>query len=129
MRAGRLRPGVRAVRGRAADVVEDARRRGVEPHLVGPVAGKAELLEAVAGALEFPGWVGRNWDALADALRDLSWLPAGPRALVWVGSVRLRDADPAAYGTALSVLGDAADAAARTERPLTVLLVPDPSGT
>lgn len=40
------------------------------------IASREALLDACATALEFPGWYGRNWDALADCLRDLSWLPA-----------------------------------------------------
>ena len=43
---------------------------------------KEELLSAVAGALEFPGYFGGNWDALDECLRDLSWLPAPGYALV-----------------------------------------------
>jgi RNAse (barnase) inhibitor barstar len=35
---------------------------------------KAELLVAFAKAFEFPDWWGRNWDALQDCMRDLSWL-------------------------------------------------------
>ena len=41
-----------------------------------PVRDKAALFERVATALEFPDWFGHNWDALADCLGDLSWLPA-----------------------------------------------------
>ena len=41
-----------------------------------PVRDKAALFEHVATALEFPDWFGHNWDALADCLGDLSWLPA-----------------------------------------------------
>lgn len=37
---------------------------------------KAGALELIGEALQFPDWVGDNWDALADALNDLSWLPA-----------------------------------------------------
>lgn len=33
-----------------------------------------ELFDALEKALELPEWFGRNWDALSDALRDLSWL-------------------------------------------------------
>ena len=121
-----LRPGVRAVRGRrsVADVVADVERRGAVAHLVGPAGSKAELLDGFAAAMRFPHWVGRNWDALADALGDLSWLPAGPQAVVWVGPRRLEDADPAAYRIALDVLEDAARTSDR--HPLTVLLVPEP---
>jgi hypothetical protein len=109
------------VRRPAAEVVADAERLGAMAHMVGPAASKAELLEEFARALEFPAWVGRNWDALADALGDLSWLPAGPHVVVWVGSEALREAHPAA----LDVLRHATSASAGTARPLTVLLAPE----
>ena len=38
---------------------------------------KEQLLDAFARPLSFPVTFGRNWDALADALQDLSWHPAG----------------------------------------------------
>lgn len=38
------------------------------------VRGKGEFLAAVAQAVKAPIWFGKNWDALADALGDLSWL-------------------------------------------------------
>ncbi len=34
---------------------------------------KNDLLDAVARALAFPEWFGRNWDALLDCLADLGW--------------------------------------------------------
>ncbi len=40
------------------------------------VQGKGEFLAAVAQAIKAPEWFGNNWDALADALGDLSWQPA-----------------------------------------------------
>lgn len=122
----RLRPGLRSVRGRrsADEVIEDVRDRGMTPHPARPAATKAELLDAVAEALGFPAWTGRNWDALADALADLSWLPAGPHVLVWPAPERLRVADPAAYETAVDVLRGASHGSAGSARPLTVLLVP-----
>ncbi|MGW7455803.1 barstar family protein, partial [Streptomyces sp. NPDC054787] len=39
------------------------------------VRGKAELMARCGDALRLPDWFGGNWDALADAVRDLSWLP------------------------------------------------------
>ena len=39
-------------------------------------ADKDAVLACFARALRFPEWFGGNWDALADALADLSWLPA-----------------------------------------------------
>ena len=37
---------------------------------------KAALLDAIAAAFQFPGYFGRNWDALIDCWSDMSWLPA-----------------------------------------------------
>jgi RNAse (barnase) inhibitor barstar len=37
------------------------------------VHSKSEFLAAIAQAIEAPEWFGKNWDALADALTDLSW--------------------------------------------------------
>lgn len=52
--------------------------------------GKGALLAAVAQAIAAPEWFGNNWDALADALGDLSWHPAPGYVLL------LRDASLAA---------------------------------
>ena len=38
--------------------------------------GKRALLLRLASVLDLPAGRGGNWDALMDALRDLSWLPA-----------------------------------------------------
>jgi hypothetical protein len=37
---------------------------------------KGSVLAGFATAGRFPDWVAPNWDALQDALRDLSWAPA-----------------------------------------------------
>jgi hypothetical protein len=37
---------------------------------------KGAVLAALAEAIAAPDWFGNNWDALADALGDLSWHPA-----------------------------------------------------
>ncbi|MEV0413258.1 barstar family protein [Streptomyces sp. NPDC050448] len=50
------------------------------------VRGKAELMRRWGAALQVPAWFGGNWDALADALIDLSWLPEAPGRLVVVTS-------------------------------------------
>lgn len=46
------------------------------------VKGKQNLIQALAGAAEFPADFGANWDALADALCDLSWREAKGYALL-----------------------------------------------
>lgn len=40
------------------------------------VTDKAGLMDRFARALDLPGWFGRNWDALADSLSDVSVWPA-----------------------------------------------------
>lgn len=40
------------------------------------VHNKGELLAGIAETIGAPEWFGNNWDALGDALGDLSWCPA-----------------------------------------------------
>ena len=37
------------------------------------IDARADVLGAIAKALDFPSWFGANWDALEDCLSDLSW--------------------------------------------------------
>ncbi len=50
--------------------------------LVSPAA----LFAALARALEFPAYFGRNWDAVDECLRDLEWLGANRVVLVVEGA-------------------------------------------
>jgi hypothetical protein len=99
--------GVRALRTEATDAswacaVVDGRE----------MSGKADLLDEFAAALDFPDWAGRNWDALADCLSDLSWLrvdgkePAGIIVL-WQRAAASRSADPDSYAGAGRVVDQA----------------------
>lgn len=68
---------------------------------------KAALIERVYAALDFPGDWGRNWDALADGLNDLSWLgDATPRLLVWRGMDTLHADAPELESTLIGILED-----------------------
>ncbi|MDO8413104.1 MAG: barstar family protein [Gallionellaceae bacterium] len=44
--------------------------------------GKGEFLAALARAVSAPDWFGHNFDALADALGDLTWHPASGYVLL-----------------------------------------------
>lgn len=89
-------------------LADEAYARGAYPHvLAGSPTDKASTLDAIAAALSFPDWFGRNLDALYDCLTDLSWLPAGEHVLIWGGSDALKEADPRAYLAIRSVLSDA----------------------
>jgi hypothetical protein len=85
---------------------------------------KPAILTAFAQALSFPGWVGRNWDALEDALRDLSWWPATDpgRVVIVRGAGRDSTGTERDRATLRSILESAADRWARTPSPLVVLL-------
>lgn len=41
-----------------------------------------DLFAAVATALQFPAYFGRNWDALDECLRDMTWLPSKGYVLI-----------------------------------------------
>jgi RNAse (barnase) inhibitor barstar len=47
------------------------------------VVEKEALFERISVALRFPGWFGRNWDALLDCLRDLSWSNSRRHVLIF----------------------------------------------
>lgn len=88
------------------DVVRDAGLLARHLDLRG-CADKAGVLSRLAHVLEVPDGRGRNWDAMGDALRDLSWLPAPGYALLVDDANDLRDADEASFDTLLALLDEA----------------------
>ncbi|MBX3030266.1 MAG: barstar family protein [Chloroflexi bacterium] len=124
----RLDPGVARLRSRSstADVVARLRGDGWSVRVVDVtgVGSKVALLDAFRAPLAFPGWVGRGWDALDDALRDLSWWPAGERgrALIVAGASRIDDGLEGEWRTLCEVLVTAAEWWQTTGEPLGVLV-------
>ncbi|MCC0099243.1 barstar family protein [Streptomyces flavotricini] len=94
------------------------------------VRGKAELMRRWGAALRVPSWFGGNWDALADALIDLSWLPQAPGRLLVVTSWRsYAGARPADWETLQEILEEAVDFwRDGGAGELTVLLAEPPAG-
>jgi RNAse (barnase) inhibitor barstar len=68
---------------------------------------KAALLLRIATVLDFPQTSGRNWDALADSLRDLSWLPAQGYVLLFEQAHDFRAEHEDEFDTLLDVLDEA----------------------
>jgi RNAse (barnase) inhibitor barstar len=68
------------------------------------IRGKAAMLDALASVLGFPGYFGRNLDALNDLVNDL---PPGEHTLVWTSPGVLRGADPDAYEQIVDILSHA----------------------
>ncbi|UNO38965.1 barstar family protein [Streptomyces sp. MST-110588] len=87
------------------------------------VADKAEFMDRCARSLRLPAWFGRNWDALADCLTDLSWCPAARGRLLvmsdWQGYAA---AEPDEWGVAEGVVADAVAYWRDTDTGLTVLM-------
>lgn len=104
--------GVRAI---PADVlpelIDAAERAGlrVARLALSGTCDKVTVLALFAAAMDFPDGLGSNWDALSDALGDLSWLDAGGHILVLDGLGALRANAPEDLSTVLDILADVAD--------------------
>ncbi|MBU7599753.1 barstar family protein [Streptomyces sp. P38-E01] len=87
------------------------------------VREKSAFFDRCATGLDLPEWFGRNWDALADCLTDLSWWgePAGHLVVAngWRG---FESAAPADAATAEEILAAAASFWSARSTPFTALL-------
>ncbi|MGE5522345.1 MAG: barstar family protein [Rhodospirillaceae bacterium] len=86
------------------------------------VRDKAGLLDALSRALDFPADFGHNWDALSDALQDLSWLEWSRLVIEVTGVQTLRHRAPADWSTALDIFRGAATYWASRQKTFLVLV-------
>lgn len=89
---------------------------------LGKARGKRALLNAFARACGFPDTFGGNWDALADCLQDLSWLPEQGTVLLLSGTADFAAAAPDGHAMLLEILGATADYWRRQGRAFMVLV-------
>ena len=68
------------------------------------VQRKGEFLTVMAQAISAPNWLGKNWDALADALGDLSWKPASGFVLMLHNSGETFNLSASDYEVAQEIL-------------------------
>ncbi|MDT3399223.1 barstar family protein [Streptomyces sp. B1866] len=100
-------------------------RHTADLHLTG-VSDKAGLLAACARDLQLPDWFGRNWDALADCLTDLSWWGRPGSYLLRVrGWEEFRTAAPEAAATAAGIFAEAEAYWGGSDTPMTVRYDPE----
>lgn len=71
------------------------------------VEDKSTFLDAVAQALAFPSYYGRNWDAFEEMVNDLSWISAPGYVLLYDYVHRFAANQPDAWQTALTILDSA----------------------
>lgn len=70
---------------------------------------KERLFDALRGALSLPGTFGGNWDALADVLRDLSWVKASGYVLLFDHAQDLRQGNQDDFDTLLDILDETSE--------------------
>ena len=84
-----------------------------------PIVDKPTLLHACYQSGRYPAGFGFNWDALVDALRDLSWLePAAGIAILWQHPDVLESREPDTAATFREVVEEAAGERAAAGYPL-----------
>ena len=79
------------------------------------MSARRQAIRAIYAQLNAPDWAAANLDALADVLRDLSWLPEGSVSLAWVPPGDLGEPDRVAVE---AVLRHAAAETADGPRPI-----------
>jgi hypothetical protein len=87
--------------------------------VVAAASGKAELLAAIYRALDAPTYAAANYDALADVVGDLGWLPEQTARLGWAPSPSLPEPVRAEVTT---ILTEAAHHSVHSHRPLVLYL-------
>jgi RNAse (barnase) inhibitor barstar len=98
---------------------EDLTDRGIALVLIegDRVTDGGELMDALAVGFSFPDYFGRNWDAVDECLRDLSWLPGDGYTLVVRGAERLWSREPRLAGRLVESWLFSAEHWARLEKP------------
>lgn len=98
---------VDAVRGEALRAAAEALRYVVVEIDFDRCRDKGAALARIATAMRFPGWFGDNWDALADCLGDLSWLPGPGYVLLLANTQDWRRGNAEDFDTLVEIADDA----------------------
>ena len=90
----------------SADICQRLEARGIGCFVLDlrGVSDKAGLLDTWAESIRAPEWAGRNWDAMDEVMRDLSWARTDRYVFIVTGAGALASADPKSWRTALDIL-------------------------
>ncbi len=109
--SGAKKPGVYSFASRATT---DSIRRAVETHgwkffyVDGrQVRDKASFLNTIAGAMNFPAYFGRNWDAFEESVRDLEWAAAPGYVVLLDAPAQFAQAEPREWAMTLDIFRNA----------------------
>ena len=105
------RTGVGPLPDGAIDLIETAAQQAGYASFkadLGDCRDKHSLLRKLALAMHFPAWFGNNWDALADCVTDMSWLPATGYVIVLQHAQAMEDNAEEDFLTALDILAEGA---------------------
>ena len=89
---------------------------------IGHAHDKEDFFGDVARALQFPASFGNNWDAFADSLRDLSWLPASGYVVILEKSKHFAAHHKHEFDEAVDVMKEAADHWKKAGKPFWTLI-------
>jgi RNAse (barnase) inhibitor barstar len=101
--------GVYHLSGDARQVAQSAQDAGLTAFRIdiGHAHDKEDFLGDVSKALNFPATFGGNWDAFADSMRDLSWLPGKGYVIILEKSKHFAAAHKHEFDEAIDVLKEA----------------------
>jgi RNAse (barnase) inhibitor barstar len=78
--------------------------------LAGARAGsKKEFMDQATRVFGFPDYFGKNWDAFADCLTDMSWVGRNGFLIVYSDCRQFADRSPEDFDTAIEIFKEAAD--------------------
>jgi len=89
---------------------------------IGHAHDKADFLAHLSKAMGFPQWFGGNWDALADCLKDLSWLPGKGWVVVLEKSKHFGAGHSHEFQEAMDLMGEIADYWRAQNKPFWTLI-------
>ena len=89
------------------------------------ITDKASFLKTASKAMDFPGYVGANWDAFEEAARDLGWAKAPGYVVLYTDADRFARQHPGNWRTLMSIFRSAIDTWRGDNVPMYVLLQGD----